>query len=69
MKKVLTAIFGERAQGEPVGQPKLRTVYPPQQVSENEWAIVVKFGSRYGTKGSFYDHKNKFAQTVAFQIK
>ena len=69
MKKVLTFIFGDRAHGEPIGQPKLRVVHPPVSLTENEWAIEVKFGSRYGTKGSFYDSKNKFAQTVAFSIK
>jgi len=69
MKKVLTFIFGERAQGEPLQQPSLKSSYPSQRPSENEWAIEVKFGSRYGTKGSFYDSKNKFAQTVAYSVK
>jgi hypothetical protein len=56
MKYIKQIIFGERAKGEPLSSPSFRVVLPTEEekLSENEWAKYVKFGSRYGTKGSFY---------------
>ena len=53
-----TFLFGERAQGEMIPQPTFRSSYPVDQPDENQWALEMKFGSRYGHKGSFYQHNN-----------
>lgn len=64
MKKVLTRIvFGQRAAGEKLPTPTVRTIPATDQLSESEWMIYVKFGSRYGHRGSFYE--NNFRVTVA----
>lgn len=57
MKKLLTFIFGERAEGVFVPQPKFRTTILENRPSENEWLREFKAGSRYGHRGSFYDNK------------
>jgi len=66
MKKVLTFIFGERAKGVLIQQPTLRTTYPMQRdvLSESEWTQLVKFGSRYGHRGSFYENKPNVIKLV-----
>ena len=51
-----TLLFGERASGEKISQPTLRTTYPVDRPEENQWNQEVKFGSRYGHKGSFYNN-------------
>ena len=53
-----TLLFGERAQGEMIPAPTFRSTFPEDRPDENQWAMDVKFGSRYGTKGSFYQHNN-----------
>jgi len=53
-----TLLFGQRAQGEMIPTPTFRSSYPEDQPDENQWVMEVKFGSRYGTKGSFYQHNN-----------
>jgi hypothetical protein len=53
-----TLLFGQRAEGEMIPAPTFRSTYPVNRPDENQWAIDVKFGSRYGTKGSFYQHNN-----------
>jgi hypothetical protein len=55
---ITTFLFGQRAQGEIIPAPTFRSTFPEDQPDENQWAIDVKFGSRYGTKGSFYQHNN-----------
>jgi len=55
---LLTFLFGQRAQGEMIPAPTFRSTYPEDRPDENQWAKDVKFGSRYGTKGSFYQHNN-----------
>lgn len=55
---LLTFLFGQRAEGEMIPAPTFRSSYPEDQPDENQWALDVKFGSRYGTKGSFYQHNN-----------
>jgi hypothetical protein len=55
LKFIRVFLFGQRAQGEKIITPRLKTMertYTQDEV--NEWAREVKFGSRYGTKGSFY---------------
>lgn len=49
-------LFGERAQGQPVPPPTFRTITPADKPTEDEWVKYVKFGSRYGYKGSFYNN-------------
>jgi hypothetical protein len=57
MKKLLTLIFGERAEGVFVPQPKLRTTTLTDRPSENDWLREFKVGSRYGHRGSYYENK------------
>ena len=65
MQKLLTLIMGERASGERIAQPKFKTTYPTNRLSESEWIREVNFGHRYGTRGSFY--QNKFEHIVAWK--
>lgn len=53
-----TLLFGERAQGEMIPEPTFRSSYPVDRPDENQWALEVRFGSRYGHKGSFYQRNN-----------
>ena len=57
MKYLLTFIFGQKAQGEKLPQPNLKTTYPAERPSEGEWGNLVKFGSRYGHRGSYYQSR------------
>jgi hypothetical protein len=54
LKTIKTFLFGQRAQGELIPPPKIKTFYPTQMPEENQWRQEMKFGSRYGTRGSFY---------------
>ena len=54
MKLIKEFIFGIRAKGEPLPPPSFKVTYVEHNLTQNEWAQYVKFGSRYGTKGSFY---------------
>ena len=58
INSITTLLFGQRAEGEQISQPTFKSFYPLDRPDENQWAIDVKFGSRYGTKGSFYQHNN-----------
>jgi len=58
IKLLITLLFGERAQGEMIPAPTFRSSYPVDQPDEHQWAQEVRFGSRYGTKGSFYQRNN-----------
>lgn len=52
---IRTFLFGQRAQGEKITTPILKIIEQTYTQDElNYWANEVKFGSRYGTKGSFY---------------
>ena len=55
---ITTFLFGQRAEGEMIPVPTFQSTYPEDRPDENQWAMDVKFGSRYGTKGSFYQHNN-----------
>ena len=58
MKSLLIKlIFGNPIQGIYVPQPNFRSTVPEDRLSVNQWAQTVKFGSRYGTKGSFYEYR------------
>lgn len=55
MKSLLSIfLFGRRAQGVKLTPPTLRTLEVQNRPTENQWAEHVKFGSRYGHRGSFY---------------
>ena len=54
---ILTFLFGERAEGVFVPQPKFKTTCLKNRPSEDEWAREFKFGSRYGYRGSFYQYR------------
>lgn len=53
---LLNLLFGKRKQGVKVNQPSLRTVRASDLLPENQWMEHVKFGSRYGHRGSFYQY-------------
>jgi hypothetical protein len=55
MKKLLIqVIYGPRAKGEPIPQPRLKTTAITDRPSESDWLQEFKVGSRYGYRGSFY---------------
>jgi len=57
MKSLLIKlIFGNPTHGDYIPQPNFRSTVPKDRLSVNQWMQAVKFGSRYGTKGSFYQH-------------
>jgi hypothetical protein len=64
MKKILTFIFGQRAEGEFIPQPNFKTTELPNRPSENEWLQEFKAGSRYGHRGSFYENKESVIRLV-----
>lgn len=55
MSFIKVLLFGKKAQGQPVLPPTFKTISPVDKPTEDEWAKYVKFGSRYGHKGSFYN--------------
>ena len=57
MEYIKTLIFGVRAQGEPVALPKFKTIMPKDRPTLSQWAKEVKFGSRYGHRGSYYERR------------
>jgi hypothetical protein len=54
---LIKLIFGSPAHGVYVSQPNFRSTVPKDRLSVNQWVQTVKFGSRYGTKGSFYEYR------------
>ena len=54
LKLIKQFFFGRRAQGEMIPPPIIKTIYPNQKLEEDQWRQEVKFGSRYGHRGSFY---------------
>lgn len=57
MKYITELVFGRRAKGEKLPPPTVRKIEPTVYLDENEWRVYVKFGSRYGTRGSFYQSR------------
>jgi hypothetical protein len=55
MKIIKKVIFGERAVGEPLPPPSFKSTYPKNRPTMEQWFNEMKFGSRYGTRGSFYN--------------
>jgi len=56
-KRIRLFLFGERAQGIKLTNPTFHTLEPVNRPSENEWVSEFNFGSRYGTRGSFYQYR------------
>ena len=57
MKQIITFIFGQRAQGEKLPPPTFTVCNPKDRPSEDDWAKEMKFGSRYGHRGTFYQYR------------
>ena len=59
MKKLIKKLlFGEKAKGETLLSPSFKITFPENRPSQEEWVKLVKFGSRYGHRGSFYTNRN-----------
>ena len=56
-KQIKELLFGVRAKGERLPSPTCKITFIEHNLTENEWYEYVKFGSRYGTKGSFYNNQ------------
>ena len=54
MKYIKTLLFGERAKGETLPTPTLKVTECTNRPTFDNWVKEFKFGSRYGTRGSFY---------------
>lgn len=54
MRYIKTFIFGVRAKGCSLPQPKFKTTIPEQKLTFDNWAKELNVGSRYGYRGSFY---------------
>lgn len=54
-EKIKELLFGVKAKGEPLPPPTFRTTESTSKPSLNQWVRYVRFGSRYGHKGSFYN--------------
>lgn len=54
MNQLKVFIFGLRAQGEKIPEPKLPPERPYNAQDCVKWCQEIKFGSRYGHRGSFY---------------
>lgn len=50
IKKISNMIFGVRVEGEPIGEPKLRTVNPKQRPDENQWNEEFKVSMLHNVK-------------------
>lgn len=58
MKYIKELIFGVRAKGETLPtHPTFKISEPNNRLTIDEWVKEVKFGSRYGHRGSFYNNK------------
>jgi hypothetical protein len=57
MKLLKQLLFGARVEGCPLPPPTFKTTVPKDRPALDKWAKEMKFGSRYGHRGSFY-HKN-----------
>lgn len=68
MQYIKVLLFGERAQGQLVLPPTLKTLTPSDKLTEDEWVNHVKFGSRYGYKGSFFNYNQDYEKNRLYQI-
>lgn len=56
MTYIKTFLFGIRAQGEKLPEPKLRPERPYDAEDCDKWSKEFKFGNKYGHRGSFYQN-------------
>jgi len=56
MDYIKKLIFGTPAQGEKLSEPKLPPERPYNEEDCIKWCQEFKFGSKYGTRGSFYQN-------------
>lgn len=56
MQYIKILVFGYPVKGEPLPKPNFKTTEVINRPTENEWVKEFKFGSRYGTRGSFYNN-------------
>ena len=54
MKYIKELLFGVRVKGEPLPTPTFKVTELPNRPTLDEWVKQVKFGNRYGHRGSFY---------------
>jgi hypothetical protein len=54
---IKTFLFGIRAQGEKLPEPKLRPERPYDALDCTKWCQEFKFGNKYGHRGSFYKRR------------
>jgi hypothetical protein len=57
LKYIRLFLFGKPVTGEALQAPSYQTFHPQISLPENEWYQEMKFGSRYGHKGSFYQSR------------
>jgi len=57
VKTIKTLLFGERAKGESLSTPSFKITMPVNRPTQDEWVKFVKFGSRYGHRGTFYTNR------------
>jgi hypothetical protein len=57
MQHIKTFLFGIKTKGEPITEPNFKTTEPTNRPTQDEWVKQVKFGSRYGHRGSFYQNR------------
>lgn len=55
MKLLKQLLFGARVEGCPLPPPTFKTTVPKDRPALDKWAKEMKFGSRYGHRGSFYN--------------
>lgn len=55
MKSFKQFLFGIRVEGFPLPPPTFKTTIPKNRPNLDNWIKEVKFGSRYGHRGSFYE--------------
>ena len=51
---IIDFLFGVRIEGEPVGEPTLKTIFPEQQLEEFEWINEFRVGIEYGKQKLFF---------------
>ena len=56
MSFIKALLFGVKAQGEKLPEPKLPSERPLDELDCAKWCQEFNFGSRYGHRGSFYQN-------------
>ena len=56
MKYIKELLLGVRVKGESLPTPTFKVTELPNRPTLDEWVKQVKFGNRYGHRGSFYNN-------------